>query len=320
MPRIIAITNMKGGVGKTTTTLNLGASLAEAGRRVLCIDIDPQANCTTGLGLRPEELPRSVYDLLVQPRKFSVTRAEDAIVPTQWARLEILPSHINLAGAELEISSRLGREVLMRKALSGVIDRYDYVLIDTPPALSLLTVNALCLANEVFIVARPEPWSLDGIENLLDTVDAVRRELNPNLMVTGVIATMVDQRASLSRAVLSRIDADPRLNGLLFRTLIRRNIQLAEASGTRKPVLVHAPRSHGAQAYRSLAREVLALAGEAAGDDDVMQMTGSWADGLVDDGEFDDEMDGSSADGVAVAPSASVVALDPSLRELPEAA
>src|SRR5262245_55756337 len=159
MPRMIAITNMKGGVGKTTTTLNLGAALADAGRRVLCIDIDPQANCTTGLGLRPEELTRSVYDLLVQPRKFSVTRAEDTIVPTQWPRLEILPSHINLAGAELEISSRLGREILLRKALTGVIDRYDYVLVDTPPSLSLLTVNALCLANEVFIVARPEPWS-----------------------------------------------------------------------------------------------------------------------------------------------------------------
>jgi chromosome partitioning protein len=285
MPRVIAVTNQKGGVGKTTTVLNLGAALADLGRRVLCVDIDPQANCTTGLGVRPESLPQSVYDLLVQPRKFSVTRAEDVVVRTAWPRLDLLPSHVNLAGAELQIANRLGREALLRKSLLALSALYDYVLIDTPPSLSLLTVNALVAASEVLVVVRPEPWSLDGVDNLLDTIDAIRQELNPTLVITGVVATGVDSRVMLAREILIRLDRNPRLTGLLLRSTVRRNVALAEASGAGVPVLVHAPRSHGAEAYRALARELMALAGELPHDEMPLIPIESWEEAEEGAGE-----------------------------------
>lgn len=276
MPRIIVCTNQKGGVGKTTTVVNLGAALAEAGKRVLCVDIDPQANCTSGFGFRGDDIQQSSYDLLVQPKKFSVVRAEDIVLRTSVPGLDLIPSHINLAGAELEIASRFGRETLLRKSLLSMADCYDYVFIDTPPSLSLLTVNALVCASEVMVIIRPEPWSMDGVENLLDTIEAIRAELNPHLQVSGIVATMVDTRATLTRDTFARIDADPRLAGLLFHTHIRRNVALAEASGSGSPVQVHAPKSHGAEAYRALAGEVLALVGESLPEHQPLISAESW--------------------------------------------
>ncbi len=276
MPRIIVCTNQKGGVGKTTTVVNLGAALADAGKRVLCVDIDPQANCTSGFGFKAEDIQQSSYDLLVQPKKFSVVRAEDIVLSTGVPNLDLIPSHINLAGAELEIASRFGRETLLRKGLLGIAECYDYVFIDTPPSLSLLTVNALVCAGEVMIIIRPEPWSMDGVENLLDTIEAIRAELNPQLQVSGIVATMVDTRATLTRETFERIDKDPRLSGLLFQTHIRRNVALAEASGSGAPVQIHAPKSHGAEAYRALAGEVLALVGESLPEQQPLIASDSW--------------------------------------------
>ncbi len=314
MPRIIVCTNQKGGVGKTTTVINLGAALAAAGKRVLCVDIDPQANCTSGFGFRTEDVQQSTYDLLVQPKKFSVVRGEDIVRRTAIPGLDMIPSHINLAGAELEIASRFGRETLLRKGLHGIAECYDYVFIDTPPSLSLLTVNALVCATEVMVVIRPEPWSMDGVENLLDTVEAIRAELNPRLQVSGIIATMVDTRATLTRETFARIEGDARLRGLLFETHIRRNVALAEASGTGSPVQVHAPKSHGASAYRALAREVLALVGDVLPEYEPLISAESW-ETAEPDGDLDIGIAPSRETEETVASAAEIAALRAALPD-----
>jgi len=257
MPRIITVANQKGGVGKTTTVVNVSACLANAGKKVLVVDLDPQANCTTGLGVDPESLEFSVYEVLAQPKKFRIFGMEDIIVRTAWPNLELAPSHVNLSGVELEIVNKLGRESILKKGLREVADRYDYVMIDTPPSLSLLTVNALVAATEIIVVMKAEPWSLDGIDNLLETLNVVEEELNPGVELAGIVVNMLEPRAHLSQEILNRLAHDERLSGRLFSTTVRKNVRLAEAADRGLPVMYHDPNCHGTAAFKELTDEIL---------------------------------------------------------------
>ncbi|MCK4548118.1 MAG: ParA family protein [Candidatus Eisenbacteria sp.] len=259
MPRIIAVCNQKGGVGKTTTVINIGACLAQLGARVLLVDVDPQANCTNGVGVDPRGLKHTLFDVLVQPDKFKIFRMEDIIIKTEWPNLDLVPGHPDLAGAELHLVRKIGRETLLRKTLEPVSRPYDYILIDTPPSLSLLTINALTAAQEVVIPSRAEPWSLDGIENLLDTMDAIREELNQPLRIAGIIVTILHERARLSKEIVKRAEQDERLRGRFFKTRIRRNIKLVESADRGIPVIHLAPESHGAKAFMALAKDLAGL-------------------------------------------------------------
>jgi chromosome partitioning protein len=259
MARTITVANQKGGVGKTTTVVNVSACLARQGMRVLVVDLDPQANCTTGLGVDPNALEFSIYEVIAQPKKFRIFALEDIIVRSSWPNLEVAPSHVNLSGVELEIVNKLGREAILKKALREVSDRYDYVLIDTPPSLGLLTVNALVASTEVIVVMRAEPWSLDGIDNLIETLDVVQQELNPDLGLTGVMVNMLEPRAGLSKEILNRLANDERLSGRLFSTNIRKNVKLAEAADAGVPVIYHDASCHGAKAYLQLTEEIQSI-------------------------------------------------------------
>jgi chromosome partitioning protein len=259
MPRIIAVCNQKGGVGKTTSVINIGACLAELGKRVLLVDVDPQANCTAGVGVDVSELKHSLFDVLVQPNKFKIFRMEDVVMKTQWPNLDLVPGHPDLSGAELHLVRKIGRETLLRKNLEPVSRPYDFILIDTPPSLSLLTINALTAAQEVMIPSRAEPWSLDGIENLLDTMDAIREELNQPLRISGIVVTVLHERAKLSKEIIARAEQDERLRGRFFETQIRRNIKLVEAADRGTPIIHLAPESHGARAFMAVARELAGI-------------------------------------------------------------
>jgi chromosome partitioning protein len=259
MPRIIAVCNQKGGVGKTTTVINIGACLAKLGKRVLLVDVDPQANCTSGVGVNVADLKQTLYEVLVQPNKFKIFRMEDVVMATRWPNLDLVPGHPDLSGAELHLVRKIGRETLLRKNLEPVCRPYDFVLIDTPPSLSLLTINALTAAQEVLIPSRAEPWSLDGIENLLDTIDAIREELSLPLQIIGVVVTVLHERAKLSAEIIRRVEEEPRLSGKIMKKRIRRNIKLVEAADRGTPIVHLAPESHGARAFMSLARELAGI-------------------------------------------------------------
>jgi chromosome partitioning protein len=259
MPRIIAVCNQKGGVGKTTTVINIGACLAKMGKRVLLVDVDPQANCTSGVGVDVTGLKHTLYEVLVQPNKFKIFRMEDVVTKTAWPNLDLVPGHPDLSGAELNLVRKIGRETLLRKNLEPVCRPYDFVLLDTPPSLSLLTINALTAAQEILIPSRAEPWSLDGIENLLDTIDAIREELRLPLDVLGVIVTVLHERAKLSGEIIRRVEEEPRLKGKIFKTRIRRNVKLVEAADRGVPIIHLAPESHGAKAFSALAREIAGI-------------------------------------------------------------
>ena len=257
MTRIITVANQKGGVGKTTTVVNVSACLARAGNRVLVIDLDPQANCTTGLGIDRSALEFSVYEVLAQPKKFRIFTLDDVIVRTAWPNLEIVPSHVNLSGVELEIVNKLGRESILKKGLREVADRYNFIIIDTPPSLSLLTVNALVAATEIMIVMKAEPWSLDGIDNLLETLHVVEEELNPGVGLSGILVNMLEPRAHLSQEILNRLAHDERLSGRIFSTTIRKNVRLSEAADKGVPVVYFDPSCHGTAAFQQLTEEIV---------------------------------------------------------------
>jgi chromosome partitioning protein len=257
MTRIITVANQKGGVGKTTTVVNVSACLASMGNKVLVVDLDPQANCTTGLGVDPEAQEFSIYEVLAQPKKFRIFTLDDIIVRTPWPNLDICPSHVNLSGVELELVNKLGREAILKKGLREASDRYDFVVLDTPPSLSLLTVNALVAATEVMIVMKAEPWSLDGIDNLLETLTVVEEELNPGLGLSGILVNMLEPRATLSQEILRRLSQDKRLGDRLFSTMIRKNVRLSEAADKGVPVMYHDPGCHGASAYKRLTEEIV---------------------------------------------------------------
>jgi chromosome partitioning protein len=249
LTRIIAIVNQKGGVGKSTTAVNLGASLAILGKSVLLVDIDPQGNSTSGLGVDKRSLERDIYGVLL-----SDVPIADVIVPTGVPHLELVPATIGLAGAEIELVSTLSRETCLRRALASVSDKYDYVLIDCPPSLGLLTLNALTAATEVLIPVQAEYYALEGLSQLTNVVGRIREALNPGLYISGVLVTMFDGRTRLATEVLDEVHAHfPRQ---VYRTQIPRNIRLSEAPSFGKPVALFDVKSRGAQAYLALAREV----------------------------------------------------------------
>ena len=247
--RVIAVVNQKGGVGKSTTTVNLGASLAVMGRRVLLVDIDPQGNTTSGLGIDKRAIKDDIYAVLLADATIAA-----ATLPTAIPGLDVVPATINLAGAEIELVSALSRETRLRQALDDVRMTYDYIFIDCPPSLGLLTLNALTAATEVLIPVQAEYYALEGLSQLTKVVGRIRDALNPALRITGVLVTMFDGRTRLATEVLDEVNAYFPSN--VFRTQIPRNIRLSEAPSYGKPVILFDVKSRGAQAYIALAREV----------------------------------------------------------------
>jgi chromosome partitioning protein len=247
---VIALANQKGGVGKTTTAVNVAAELARRGHRVLLIDSDPQGNATTSLGVAKRELAVSTYDVLL-----GELAVEQAVVPSGRERLDLLPADQDLAGAEVELSSAERREQRLKRALNAAAGRYEYVLIDCPPSLGLLTLNALCAADHVLIPLQCEFLALEGLAQLKTTLDRVRESLNPNLSIIGVVMTMYDGRTNLAQQVVDEVQRHfPRL---IFRTLIPRSVRLSEAPSYGKLIAEYDPQSRSAQAYSALAEEIL---------------------------------------------------------------
>jgi chromosome partitioning protein len=262
MPRVIAIANQKGGVGKTTTAINLGAGLAVAEKRTLIIDMDPQGNATSGLGIDRSAVERSVYDVIVGDAAI-----QDAILERiHFPYLDVIPSSQDLVGAEVELVDRTEREIVLRTAVNSVRDRYDYILVDCPPSLGLLTVNTLTAADTVLIPIQCEFYALEGLSQLLNTIRLVQQNLNPGLQVEGVLLTMFDQRLNLSRQVAD--EAREYFGSRVFDAIIPRNVRLAEAPSFGKPIVLYDILSVGAQSYLALANEIIAhgAPGAAGGD------------------------------------------------------
>jgi len=250
MGRIYALANQKGGVGKTTTAVNLGSFLAMLGRRVLLVDVDPQANATSSLGVDKQSLARSIYDVLI-----GSVYASRAIMLTAVPRLDLLPSAPALAGAEVEMVSMLGREMRLKQALGSILDHYDFILIDTPPSLGMLTVNALVAADGVLIPIQCEYLPLEGLTQLLYTIELVQQRLNPDLGIRGLILTMYDSRTNLARQVAA--DIREHFTEQVFRSIIPRSVKLSEAPSYGEPINTYAPESSGGMAYGALCQEFL---------------------------------------------------------------
>ncbi|HEU4924837.1 MAG TPA: ParA family protein [Burkholderiales bacterium] len=250
MPRVLAVVNQKGGVGKTTTTVNLAAALAQAGRRVLLVDVDPQGNATMGSGIDKRTLARTVYQALLGLGELSGIR-----VRAERGGYDLVPANRELAGAEVELVELPSRETRLKAALERVAADYDYILIDCPPSLSLLTVNALAAAHRVLIPMQCEYYALEGLSDLVGTIKRVRANLNPALDIAGLLRTMYDPRNTLSQQVSRELEAH--FGDKVFRTLVPRNVRLAEAPSYGVPAVLWDPSSKGAQAYMALAGEVL---------------------------------------------------------------
>jgi chromosome partitioning protein len=250
MARVIVIANQKGGVGKTTTAVNLAASLAVMEKKVLLIDCDPQANASSGLSIYQDQISENLYSVLFDPEN-----ARKAFVGTELPFLTVLPSAPDLVAADIELVDKPGREFYMRRLVEAVQDEFDYILLDCPPSLGLVTLNALCAATEMLVPLQCEYYALEGIAQLLRTYDQVRKRLNPRLRLLGVVLTMYDGRNKLTRHVKREVwKCFPKL---YFQTLIPRNIRLSEAPSYGKPALTHDVKSRGAEAYISLAQEVV---------------------------------------------------------------
>ncbi|MDP9072674.1 MAG: AAA family ATPase [Actinomycetota bacterium] len=249
MPRVLAIANQKGGVGKTTTAVNLGAALAELGYRVLVVDLDPQGNATTGLGINSRNLDASLYDVILHDIPI-----EDAIEPTSLRNLFVVPATIDLAGAEIELVPVFSRELRLRRALDSVADDFDFTLIDCPPSLGLLTVNGLAAATEVVVPIQCEYYALEGLGQLLRNVKLVQTNLNPQLEVTTIVMTMYDGRTRLAEQVVNEVRQH--FGARVCRNVVPRNVRLSEAPSFGQPIIVFDSASRGASAYRELAKEV----------------------------------------------------------------
>ena len=251
MAHVLALAMQKGGVGKTTTALSLGVALARRGARVLLIDIDPQANLTQGLGIDPAEVEYSIYEVLLNPEQ----GADFATLTTDFAdgRVSLVPSTLDLAGAELELAGKVGRELLLREALTTTRNQYDYILLDPPPSLGLFTLNALAAADAVIVPLQTHAYAFRAMPKLESTIGLVRK-LNPSLAIGGIVCTLADRRTTLSQVVETQIRET--YGNLVFRTVIPMNTKLAEAPAAGEPIAIYAPTSAGAQAYAALAQEV----------------------------------------------------------------
>ena len=247
--KVIAILNQKGGVGKSTTTINLGAALGEMGKQVLLIDLDPQGNTSSGLGIEKNRLESCIYDVLIGD-----TPLTDIIIPDVYEGLDVAPATINLAGAEVELVSEMARENRLKEAVGSIRGKYDYVFIDCPPSLGLLTVNALCAANKLLIPIQCEFYALEGVTKLLDSMKRVKGLLNPGLDIFGVLLTMYDGRTTLSRQVAQEVRGF--FGKQVFETVIPRTVKISEAPSFGQPITEYDPMGKGAESYRALAKEV----------------------------------------------------------------
>ena len=253
MGRIIAIANQKGGVGKTTTTINLSAALAEKGKKILVVDTDPQGNTTSGFGLDRDQIENTVYQLMIGECK-----VEDAIIKNvleDIPGLDILPANVDLAAVEIELMDVEDKEFILRKALSEIKDKYDFIVIDCPPSLSMLTVNSMTSASTVLVPIQCEYYALEGLSQLIRTVNLVKDRLNPELDMEGVVFTMFDSRTNLSLQVVENVKEN--IEEHVYKTIIPRNIRLAEAPSYGLPITLYEPKSAGAEAYRLLAQEII---------------------------------------------------------------
>ena len=252
MSRVIAIANQKGGVGKTTTSINLSACLAEKGKKVLLIDMDSQGNTTSGFGFEKNELDKTVYEVLREE-----VSIEEAIIPVEecFENLFLIPANRNLAGAEIELVTRENMQYILKKQLEPIKDNYDFIIIDCPPALGMLTVNAMTASDSVLVPIQCEYYALEGLSQVLRTIGLVRKKMNPSLELEGVVFTMYDARTNLSLQVVENVKQN--LNERIYKTIIPRNVRLAEAPSHGMPINLYDSRSTGAESYRLLAAEVI---------------------------------------------------------------
>lgn len=251
MGKIIAVANQKGGVGKTTSSVNLSACLADLNKKILIVDIDPQGNATSGVGVNKADVNKCIYDVLVDDAEVNEVRMQTTV-----QHLEIIPATIHLSGAEIELVSTMSREVRLKKALDSVKDEYDYIIIDCPPSLGLLTINALTASDTVLIPVQCEYYALEGLSQLLNTIRLVQKHLNKHLMIEGVLLTMLDARTNLGIQVIDEVKKY--FQDKVYNTIIPRNVRLSEAPSHGKPIISYDSRSRGAEVYLDLAKEVIA--------------------------------------------------------------